>query len=55
MGVDEAQNGIHGTVSHMPPEALRDSTFGLATDVSHNISFCALLFLSPVFQKVFRP
>ena len=34
VGVDEAQSGIHGTVSHMPPEAMEETTFGLATDVS---------------------
>ena len=33
LGVDEVQSGIHGTVSHMPPEAMQETTFCLATDV----------------------
>nr|BCL66083.1 protein tyrosine kinase [Volvox africanus] len=32
-GEDEIRQGIHGTVSHMPPEAMRDTVFSLATDV----------------------
>ncbi|GLC41007.1 hypothetical protein PLESTB_000952900 [Pleodorina starrii] len=32
-GEDEMRQGIHGTVSHMPPEAMRDTCFSLATDV----------------------
>ena len=30
---NELLRGIHGTVSHMPPEAMRDTVFSLATDV----------------------
>ncbi|GAX81008.1 hypothetical protein CEUSTIGMA_g8443.t1 [Chlamydomonas eustigma] len=33
MGQDELQHGIHGTVSHMPPEAMQDTIFSLETDV----------------------
>ncbi|GLI62921.1 protein tyrosine kinase [Volvox africanus] len=32
-GEDEIRQGIHGTVSHMPPEAMKDTLFSLATDV----------------------
>lgn len=32
-GEDGLKQGIHGTVSHMPPEAMRDTVFSLATDV----------------------
>lgn len=31
--VDQLCHGIHGTVSHMPPEAMKDTTFSMATDV----------------------
>lgn len=29
----EIKAGIHGTVSHMPPEAMKETIFSLATDV----------------------